>query len=486
MKYDAVIIGSGLGGLLCGTILSKEGYRVCIIEKNAKTGGCLQSMRRDGIMFNTGIHYMGSLDEGQILHQYFKYFGLNGKVDVQRLDEDGFNVIGFGDDEDTYSLAMGSGFVGSVAKRFPGEHRAMEQYAAKLTDACMTLPFYALDEKLCDTVFENPYLGTNADHYLCSLTRNVRLQQVLRSNDLMYGVHSDKTSLLLYALINHSFIESAWRMAGDSEQISNTLSEGIRAAGGTIICSRTVEQLAVEKGMVKAVVLHTGEEIEGTQFISGIHPQITLRMITGGDVKKSYRQRIENLQNTSGFFVLHAVLKERAFPFRNCIDYHCNRNHTWPAKLMMTPVGNEHDGYARAVSLMAHIDFEELRPWEHTVVGRRDAGYRELKALKARQMIEAVEQQFPGFGQMIERQYTSTPLSYRDYTGTPEGSAYGVLKDCNRPLSTMVFPHTGISNLLLTGQSVYFHGVLGVSLGAAATCAELLGAKYLMDKIKGC
>ena len=484
MKFDAVIIGSGLGGLLCGTILSKEGYNVCVVEKNVKTGGCLQSMSRNGHAFNTGIHCIGSLDEGQILHQYFKYFGLNGNIDLQRLDEDGFDRIGFGDDGAVYSLAMGSGFVDSVAKYFPDDRRALEQYAATLKDACMSLPFYALDEKLCGTVFNNPYLETNADQYLCSLTRNTRLQQVLRSNDLMYGIQADKTSLLLYSLINHSYIESAWRMAGSSEQISNTLVEGIRAAGGTIICCRTAERLVIEKGTAKAAVLHTGEEIEGTHFISGIHPQLTLRMIAEGDVKKSYRSRIENLQNTSGLFVLHAVLKERSFPFCNCIYYHCNRNPVWPSKFMMIPVGNEHDGYAHAVSLLAHMDFEELNAWEHTTVGRRDAGYHELKARKAKQMLEAAEQRFPGFRQMIERQHTSTPLSYRDYTGTPEGSAYGALKDCNRPLSTMVFPRTGISNLLLTGQSVYFHGALGVSLGAAATCSELLGAKYLIDKIK--
>ncbi len=486
MKYDVVIIGSGLGGLLCGTILSREGYNVCIVEKNAKIGGCLQSMRRGGHVFNTGIHYMGSLDEGQILYQYFKYFGLAGKVDVQRLDQNGFDVIGFGDDGATYPLAMGADFIGSLSKHFPDERLALERYAAKLKDVCMSLPFYALDDTLYGAVLEKPYLGTCADQYLQSLTSNTRLQQILLGNDPMYGIISDKTSLLLYALINHSFTESAWRMAGDSEQISNALADEIRAAGGTIVCRRTVERFVIEKGTAKAVVLHTGEEIEGTQFISNVHPQITLRMIAEGDVRKSYRMRIENLQNSSGIFVLHVVLKERAFPFCNYIYYHYNKNNTWPVKFMMTPVGNERNGYAQAVSLLANMDFEELKPWEHTTVGHRDTGYQELKARKANQLIETAEQHFPGFGQMIVHQYTSTPLSYRDYTGTPEGSAYGVLKDCNRPLSTMVFPRTSISNLLLTGQNVYFHGMLGVSIGAAATCSELLGAKYLMDKIKGC
>ena len=41
-KFDVVIVGSGLGGLACGTILAKEGYKVCILEKNKQIGGMLQ------------------------------------------------------------------------------------------------------------------------------------------------------------------------------------------------------------------------------------------------------------------------------------------------------------------------------------------------------------------------------------------------------------------------------------------------------------
>ena len=55
-KYDVVIIGSGLGGLVCGAILTKEGQRVCIIEKNEQIGGNLQTFRRDGVTFDTGVH----------------------------------------------------------------------------------------------------------------------------------------------------------------------------------------------------------------------------------------------------------------------------------------------------------------------------------------------------------------------------------------------------------------------------------------------
>lgn len=69
-KYDIIIIGSGLGGLECGAILSKEGYHVCVLEKNELFGGCFQTYQRGGHRMDTGIHYIGSLDEGQIMNQY--------------------------------------------------------------------------------------------------------------------------------------------------------------------------------------------------------------------------------------------------------------------------------------------------------------------------------------------------------------------------------------------------------------------------------
>ena len=81
--FDAVIIGGGLGGLLCGNILSKEGFNVCLVEKNHKLGGSLQTFGRKGCIFNTGLNYTESLDNGQVLNQYFRYFGLMDKLNLK-------------------------------------------------------------------------------------------------------------------------------------------------------------------------------------------------------------------------------------------------------------------------------------------------------------------------------------------------------------------------------------------------------------------
>ena len=89
-QYDTVIIGSGLGGLVCGAILSKEGQRVCVLEKNEQIGGNLQTFKRDGVTFDTGVHYISGLDKGQNLYQFFNYLGLMDRLELLKMDEEGF------------------------------------------------------------------------------------------------------------------------------------------------------------------------------------------------------------------------------------------------------------------------------------------------------------------------------------------------------------------------------------------------------------
>ena len=80
---------------------------------------------------------------------------------------------------------------------------------------------------------------------------------------------------------------------------------------------------------------------------------------------------------------------------------------------------------------------------------------------------------------------TSTPRTYHRYTGTPRGSAYGIRRDCRDLPRTLLSPRTPIPNLLQTGQSVNVHGVLGVTVTAFLTSAELLGRETVRRMLVG-
>ena len=105
-KYDTIIIGSGLGGLMTALILAKEGKKVAVLEQNKQFGGNLQTFLRQGILFDTGVHYVGSLDKGQTLYSYFSYAGILPYLDLERMPQEGFDYICFGQEQIDYPHAQ--------------------------------------------------------------------------------------------------------------------------------------------------------------------------------------------------------------------------------------------------------------------------------------------------------------------------------------------------------------------------------------------
>ena len=140
--------------------------------------------------------------------------------------------------------------------------------------------------------------------------------------------------------------------------------------------------------------------------------------------------------------------------------------------------------YAKSGSVITYMNYSEVKKWEHTFTGNRGDDYLAFKEEKAEVLLDAVEKQFPGIRNQIQAYYTSTPLTWRDYTGTRAGSAYGVLKDFNRPLESLILPRTHIPNLFLTGQNNNVHGILGVTISSVVTCSEMIDGNYLVNKIK--
>lgn len=94
-NYEVIVIGSGLSGLSIAYILAKNGFKVAVFEKNAQFGGCLQSFKREGVTFETGMHYVGSIEEGQILHKYFNYLSILDDIELSSLNKSCYDIIDF-------------------------------------------------------------------------------------------------------------------------------------------------------------------------------------------------------------------------------------------------------------------------------------------------------------------------------------------------------------------------------------------------------
>jgi all-trans-retinol 13,14-reductase len=497
-QYDVIIIGSGLGSLVCGAILGKNGYSVCLYEKNRQPGGAMQTFARDKAIIDSGIHYIGSLAEGQTLNKIFRYLGIMDSLKLQRLDTDGFDHIHFNNEEHHYQLAQGyNTFIEQLLKDFPKERDALHAYCDALKATCNKFPLFNL--RSGDASEKNAVLGINAADFIRSITDNKRLQQVLAGNNLLYAGIENKTPFYVHALVQNSYIESSWRCMDGGSQITRALTKVIKENGGDIVRNTEVKKIIGKDGLVDHITLADGREIGGKQFISGLHPSRTIAMTENDNFRGAYRSRIAGLDNSPGTFMINAVLKPGTFPYLNYNYYHHATDSAWdgihytsdnwPQTYgMFVSAGAGKLQYADNLSLMTYMRYEEVAEWQDTFntdsfPDTRGDAYQAFKTEKATKLLLAVEKQFPGLRDCIHAYYVATPLSYRDYLAMPEGSMYGVTKDANNPLKAFISPATRLSNLYLTGQNMNLHGILGVTMSSIVTCAELLGMEQLVNDI---
>lgn len=490
MKYDAVIIGSGLGGLECAHILSKAGMSVLLLERGTQAGGCLQSYRRHGLAFDTGFHYVGGLDEGQSLHSAFRHLGLL-RLPWQRLDNH-FDRVTIGNQ--TFSFAQGyDAFVETLTVAFPAERDALNKYADMLKQ-CGEQQFDALNPQTGESSLLSRLFETSAYQYLTETFHDPLLINVLCGTSLKMELRKESLPLFTFAHGNGSFIESSWRLKGDGSLIVNSLADGIRMHGGEIICNAEVRELVEKDGKLVHAVCSNGEIYEGTIFISNIHPAVTCNLVKQSSrMKKVYRSRITHLENTFGMFTVSLRIKPQTLRYFNWNQYIYKEPDVWTFHLKNNPVSGvlvscriPEDGskYVQQVDLLTPMNWSECEQWSHTEVGRRGEDYKAMKKRVADECITLAERFIPGLRDRITGCYTSTPLTYRNYTLTPEGSAYGLRKDFRNPMITLLSPRTPIPNLLLTGQNLMLHGLHGVTMTALFTCAEVLGKEPIWNIVK--
>lgn len=491
-KYQVVIIGSGLGGLICGSILSKEGYSVCVIEKNRQIGGCLQVFARKGKIFNTGLNYTEGLDKGQILYKYFNYLGLMDKLKLRRMDIDAFEKITFGEKE--YSYAQGHDhFIETLSKSFPEERPALVKYIEKLKEIGNSFPLYNLQGGNYRN--QNPEsFDLSVSGFLENLTNDTILQNVLAGTNLLYAGVPEKTPLYIHSLIMHSFINSAWRLVDGSHHLAIALADSIKSNGGEVLRNTEAKRFRFTENSISAIETKEETLIEADKIISNVHPATTLEMIDGNYLNKAFRNRIMNLENTIGMFSIYIVMKENSFPYMNYNHYYHHYSSVWATQnyyenkwpqsyMLYTPASSKSETYAENMIVMSYMKYSDVQKWENTWIENRGNEYLDFKKKKAEILLNMVELKFPNIRSCIDSYTTSTPLTYRDYTGTPEGSSYGILKDYKLPYRTLISPRTKIPNLFFTGQNLNLHGILGVTIGAVMTCGEIVGGEYLINKI---
>jgi all-trans-retinol 13,14-reductase len=498
-KQEIVIIGSGIGGLISGAILAKEGYKITVLEKNKQIGGCLQIFVRNKHIFNSSVHYIGGLEEGQNLYKIFNYLGIMDKLEVEKLDELAAEKIIFHGDDKEYNIAQGyANFIKSLVNDFPEEENAIIEYVKAMQS--VSNEFSIFNQNNDHQANKIKYLETDTKQFIDTIFKDEKLKKIIVGNNLIYAGISNKTPLFVHALVANSYIESAWIFKKGSSQIAKLLAKVITDNGGVIKKNRTVTKLVEADGLLQYAETSTGEIYKANHFISNIHPAKTLEITQSNIIRTAYKNRINGLENSTSIFTLNIVFKPNTFKYVNsnyccfvgdrvwdCMNYDDNE---WPnSYTLFCTKSPKNPEFAESATLMAYMKFSEVDKWKDTYnvvnnIEDRGGEYETFKQIKAEKLLDIVEVKFPNFRNAMQAYYTSTPLTYRDYMGTNDGAIYGIIKDCNAPFQNMVSTRTKIQNLLLVGQNTTIHGVHGVVMSSIISCGAFVDLPNLIKKIE--
>lgn len=501
--YDFVFVGSGMGALVAADILGRKGYSILILEKNQQLGGSLQTFSRDKKLFDTGVHYIGSLDDGENLNQIFKYLGIRDALKLSRLDDDAFDVIRFPGGQE-YKLGQGyDQFKKNLIESFPNEREAIELFCNKVQEICEYFPLYNLDLDSEKNYLNDPsILELGAYEYISSITSDESLIGVLLGNGPLYAGERDTTPMYVLALILNSYISGSYRLISGGSQLTKVLVSNIRKHKGELLKRSKVVKANYSEGEIVSVETENGNKYFGKNFISNLHPRQTLEVFGEEYFKPAYRRRIKNVEDTISCFSLYVSFKEDCFPYLNfnvydyfvepkkawdVLDY---EEETWPQVLFTcTGLKKGQGEFADSLSVLAYMKSDEVENWSNTfntVVkpGERGESYKNFKREKEEKVIQRLEERYPNIRSCIDKVYSSTPLTYKDYIGTSDGSLYGIKKDKNRIAASIINSKTKVPNLFLTGQNIIFHGVLGATIGALVTCFNFIPQEELIEEIK--
>lgn len=496
-EKETVIIGGGLGGLVTGALLSKEGHRVTVLEKNGIIGGGLQCFRRRNTIFETGIHILGGFTEGGSLNKICGYLGILDKLDIRHTDSDCIDSIAFGNGEEHYRLPRGKAeFEAYLSHLFPGQAEGLHRYM----DAMWALSeevdlFYLREESGSPLRDHSPEFLMPADSFIAKYVSDPVLAELLAYMNPMYAGVAGHTPAFIHALINVLYINGSSMFAGGSQQMADALAWVIEDGGGEVHAGDPVTEIAVEERMVTHVVTGSGKEYRGELYISDIHPCSLLELLPEKAFVKSYRSRLQEIPNSYSAFSLYIKFREGAGqPFVNHPCYYQKKHgqvwkldeydSSYPHGFMyLTPPSKNQGRWAERMTVNCPMPFSVVERWAGSKTGSRPAEYYEWKEEIKKRILENLEIVSPGINERIEFCFASSPLTIRDFYGTKEGAIYGYNRDCTNMALSQIAIATKVRNLLLTGQNINLHGICGVPLTAIQTAECVAGRGVIVRKI---
>ena len=510
-EYDAIVIGSGIGGLASAAMLAKHGgKKVLVLERHYTPGGYTHVFRRPGYDWDVGVHYIGGMEPGTTLRRMFDDIS-DGQIQWADMGEVYDRVI---IDGDRYDLPKGRRNLRDfLVSRFPAEESAIDRYFDAVRSAVSSSLQFNAAKTLPGPVatVAGPLMRRNFLRWSDRTTREVleeltddqRLIGVLTAQFGDYGLPPAQSSFAMHALVASHYFRGGYYPVGGSAVIAESIIPVIERAGGTVLINAEVAQIVVEGGRAVGVEMAAdGHVIRAPIVISDAGVVNTFARLVPPDVaaETGLVDKLARVTPSIAHLCLYLGFEETAealdlpkhnlwiYPdedhdrtFANSID---NPDADLPMVYVSFPAAKDpdferrHPGHA-AVDVISAAPYEWFAAWEGSRWKHRDAEYNTFKEDLAERMLEVLYQQMPQLRGKVAFHEISTPLTTQHFAGYERGELYGIDHTPQRFRQDFLKPTTPIPGLYLTGQDIVSCGVAGAMFGGVLTATTLMRTSLL-------
>lgn len=445
-RYDTIIVGAGIGGLVCGCYLAKAGRRVLIIEKNSYVGGCCSSFRRTGFIFDSGAHILGSCRKDGQVGMLLKDIGLEKKISLLRINPSDFIVT------PDFTVQIDNDAektIDYLSVLFPAEKDNIRKFIHFITRSSFTTLF----RKLRDVNFAD---------FVSSYFSNQKLRAVFKIlTGYLYEKSSRLSAVAATVMLKEVIFDGGYYPQGGMQQFSDLLGKRFKEFGGTLLTNAKVDKINIRNGRAAGVAIHD-RIIYAHSVVSNCDVNRTFFKLVGRENLDRKRISIlKTLKISASFFAAHFIIESGA-------DMGVQRSATY----WLTDTYDTDSFFERSQrKLMRHMSYlicysssfidHSLAPLGKNsfcaLVGapfRNKVFWRDNKMSYAEKIMKKVITFFPQLKDCIHIKGCITPVNFYDYTLNAKGAFRGWAPILGQGSVQLISPITKIDGLFLTGHWV--------------------------------
>lgn len=510
--FDAIIIGSGMGGLSVASLLAQNGRRVLVLEQHNVIGGLTQSYTRKGYRWTVGLHYIG--DVGSPATTTWKLFNkvTGGGVQWAPLPTI-YNRMVIGGRR--YDIPAGAApYAAALKGYFPQEAGAIDRYLELIRSVSNASAGYfaqkALPQSRAEDVYDHMCGGFH--HYsdrltidvLNELTADRELIAVICANWGDYSLEPTKSSFAMHCMLAKHYLNGGHYPVGGGAAFARSIVPIIEGAGGVVLHSAEVAEILVSRGQTTGVRLASGEELACPVVISNAGVKNTFgrllpaRVTIASGLEQAASQVVESYAVVGVNIGFNRSASELGFDGANIWahpsnDFEANLEAhrrdfkaPFPWTFATFPSAkdpsweDEYPGKA-TVEMYGYTDFKHFEKWSETRWMKRGEEYLALKEQIKERLLDDLFRQVPAARSALDYVEVSTPLSYETFVKRERGGFMGIESSPKRFRQTWLRATTPIGGLYLSGQDVSTDGVIGALVGGVLAGSAILGRDLMRD-----